>query len=32
MAKESYHGPLEQVDATSWRIPKSYSRACAWTA
>ncbi len=24
MAKESYHGPLERVDATCWRIPKSY--------
>jgi len=24
MAKDSYHGPLEQVDATCWRIPKSY--------
>ncbi len=24
MAKESYHGPLEQVDATCWRIPRSY--------
>jgi tRNA-splicing ligase RtcB len=24
MAKETYHGPLEQVDATCWRIPKSY--------
>src|SRR4051794_11477032 len=24
MAKESYQGPLEQVDACCWRIPKSY--------
>src|SRR3954454_5172024 len=24
MAKEAYAGPLEQVDATTWRIPKSY--------
>ncbi len=24
MAKDSFHGPLEQVDATCWRIPKSY--------
>jgi tRNA-splicing ligase RtcB (3'-phosphate/5'-hydroxy nucleic acid ligase) len=24
MAKDSYHGPLEQVDDTCWRIPKSY--------
>ena len=24
MAKDTYHGPLEQVDATCWRIPKSY--------
>ncbi len=24
MAKESYHGPLERVDDTLWRIPKSY--------
>jgi tRNA-splicing ligase RtcB len=24
MAKDSYHGPLEKVDDTCWRIPKSY--------
>src|SRR5215510_4587427 len=24
MAKETYTGPLEQVDACCWRIPKSY--------
>ncbi|VTS07704.1 RtcB family protein [Tuwongella immobilis] len=24
MAKESYNGPLEQVDANCWRIPRSY--------
>jgi tRNA-splicing ligase RtcB len=24
MVKESYHGPLERVDETCWRIPKSY--------
>jgi tRNA-splicing ligase RtcB len=24
MGKETYRGPLEQVDATCWRIPKSY--------
>src|SRR6266850_5206114 len=24
MAKESYGGPLERVDACCWRIPKSY--------
>jgi tRNA-splicing ligase RtcB len=24
MAKETYHGPLEQVDACCYRIPKSY--------
>jgi tRNA-splicing ligase RtcB len=24
MAKDSYRGPLEQVDACCWRIPKSY--------
>src|SRR6516165_8698721 len=24
MGKESYHGPLEQVDDCCWRIPKSY--------
>src|SRR5215213_5174597 len=24
MTKESYHGPLEQVDPCCWRIPKSY--------
>src|SRR3989440_11000802 len=26
MAKEAYTGPLEQVDATTWRIPKSYKQ------
>lgn len=26
MATEAYHGPLERVDATRWRIPKSYKR------
>ncbi len=25
-AKEVYTGPLEQVDATCWRIPKSYKQ------
>src|SRR5580700_2319119 len=24
MGKETYTGPLEQVDANTWRIPKSY--------
>src|SRR5213079_920600 len=24
MAKDAFTGPLEQVDATTWRIPKSY--------
>jgi tRNA-splicing ligase RtcB len=24
MAKETYHGPLEQVDECCWRIPRSY--------
>ena len=24
MAKEAYRGPLERIDDTSWRIPKSY--------
>src|SRR5215472_12513584 len=24
MVKDSFHGPLERVDATCWRIPKSY--------
>src|SRR6201988_345726 len=24
MAKDTYRGPLEQVDANCWRIPKSY--------
>jgi tRNA-splicing ligase RtcB len=24
MPKETFHGPLEQVDETCWRIPKSY--------
>jgi tRNA-splicing ligase RtcB len=24
MAKDTYHGPLEQVDPCCWRIPKSY--------
>ncbi|HMP17689.1 MAG TPA: RtcB family protein, partial [Gemmatales bacterium] len=24
MAKEGYHGPLEQIDTNIWRIPKSY--------
>src|SRR5437868_15433039 len=26
MVKESFRGPLEQVDATCWRIPKSYKQ------
>src|SRR5688500_19492001 len=26
MVKESYAGPLEQVDACCWRIPKSYKQ------
>jgi tRNA-splicing ligase RtcB len=26
MAKDAFHGPLEQVDATCWRIPKSYKQ------
>src|SRR5262249_60527338 len=26
MAKDSFHGPLERVDATCWRIPKSYKQ------
>jgi tRNA-splicing ligase RtcB len=24
MAKEGYHGPLERIDETTWRIPKGY--------
>jgi tRNA-splicing ligase RtcB len=24
MAKDSFHGPLERVDATCWRIPRNY--------
>ena len=24
MSKEKFHGPLERIDAVSWRIPKSY--------
>ena len=24
MAKDTFHGPLEQVDACCWRIPRSY--------
>ena len=24
MAKESYRGPLEQIDPCCWRIPKDY--------
>ncbi len=24
MAKEAFHGPLERINDTSWRIPKSY--------
>ena len=24
MAKDTYHGPLEQVDPCCYRIPKSY--------
>src|SRR5229473_1297060 len=26
MAKDNFHGPLERVDATCWRIPKSYKQ------
>jgi tRNA-splicing ligase RtcB len=26
MAKDSFHGPLERVDACCWRIPKSYKQ------
>src|SRR5438067_1172251 len=26
MAKDTYHGPLEQVDECCWRIPKSYKQ------
>lgn len=26
MAKDTYHGPLERVDETCWRIPKSYKQ------
>jgi tRNA-splicing ligase RtcB len=26
MGKDTYHGPLEQVDACCWRIPKSYKQ------
>src|SRR5436190_20038029 len=26
MAKETYRGPLEQVDTCCWRIPKSYKQ------
>lgn len=26
MAKDAFHGPLEQVDACCWRIPKSYKQ------
>jgi tRNA-splicing ligase RtcB len=26
MAKETYHGPLEQVDECCWRIPRSYKQ------
>src|SRR5437660_869325 len=26
MPKDTYHGPLEQVDACCWRIPKSYKQ------
>ena len=26
MAKDAYSGPLEQVDACCWRIPKSYKQ------
>jgi tRNA-splicing ligase RtcB len=26
MAKQAYDGPLEQVDETCWRIPRSYKR------
>ena len=24
MAKEAFHGPIEQIDEVSWRIPRSY--------
>ena len=24
MAKQGYHGPLEQIDECCWRIPRSY--------
>ena len=26
MAKDTYRGPLERVDETCWRIPKSYKQ------
>jgi tRNA-splicing ligase RtcB len=26
MSKDTFHGPLEQVDACCWRIPKSYKQ------
>src|SRR5438067_4292434 len=26
MGKDTYHGPLEQVDECCWRIPKSYKQ------
>src|SRR5947209_11635674 len=26
MPKDTYHGPLEQVDECCWRIPKSYKQ------
>src|SRR5215211_7101491 len=26
MSKDTYHGPLEQVDPCCWRIPKSYKQ------
>lgn len=26
MGKDTYHGPLEQVDACCWRIPRSYKQ------
>lgn len=26
MATEAFHGPLERVDATRWRIPKTYKK------
>ncbi len=26
MGKDTFHGPLEQVDACCWRIPKSYKQ------